>query len=120
MDQQQPQANPGLPPTPAPVPIVPNAAPAQAVTSGGGSNKKALIIVVVLILVLAALVGGGYYYFTMMQSASSTTPPTPVQNPTTQVPKATTEPSLDDQLNAIQIDDGSSDFATIDKDISSL
>ncbi len=117
MDQSQ-----AVNPTPAVSPIPAGSTPAQPaqsvnVSGNGGGNKKMIIMVIVLIIVLAALVGGGYYYFTMMQN-----PATPVSTPVQKTTQKSTavEPTPEEELNAILIDDGNSDFMAIDQDLQTL
>ena len=123
MDQQPPVVTPATPVTPTIPPAMPQVSPtAQAISSGGGGSKKAMMIVVILVLLLAALVGGGYYYYTTQMSKPAIQPqPAPaVQQPTSQKPAATTAPTPDQEINAVTINDNSSDFTSVDKDLQSL
>lgn len=118
MEPQPPNTSPNLTPTNPPgAPTNPVPSQSPQTINADSDSKKTLIIVAVVAVLLAALVGGGYYYFTTMQNNSV---PTPAQKPTSQKPSATAEPAPEDELNALTIDDGSADFATIDQDLQNL
>lgn len=80
----------------------------------GDSNKMVLWLVIGLVIVVV-LVGGIYFFLSKQQT--KTTETTTVQ--TTPQPQDTVD-ALDKDLNALNVENADSDFASVDQDLEQL
>lgn len=81
----------------------------QIPPAGGEDNKMMLWAVVGLVLVIL-VVGGVYFYLNSQQKPSPT--------PSSDTPQ--TQENLENDLNAIKVEDMEKDFSSVDQDLQSL
>lgn len=106
-DKLQNQINPVQASQPTPNVVQPPPPPAK---ESGDSNKTMVWFVGGLVLVI--LVVGVIYLFLSSQQKSQTAP--------TPSPKAAVEENLEQDLNAVNIEDIEDEFTTVDQDLQSL
>ena len=127
---QTPQ--PAVPPvTPVATPVVPQApqqqeppqppqpvasgAPEVTTTSAPVKHAPNMMLVIPLLVLVVAIIGGAYWFMNN-QRTSETVRSAPIQTPTAK----TAASSLEEELNAIDVESNDSDFADVDRDLKSL
>lgn len=94
-----------------------NLSPPQSISgSNPPKNGSSKLLVIVIAVIVIVLVGAGAY-FVMSKKSSTTTASTPVQ---TQSADSAELENLKQDLNSVNVDDSTSDFATVDEDIKGL
>lgn len=113
--QQPPAVNTAPPQAPSSQPSAPQTPIPDS--SSGDSNKMILWLLLGLVIVVA-LVGGIYFFLSMQQGGSIEQPAT--EQEVVQVTPPDTMDALEKDLNALNVENADSDFASVDQDLEQL
>ena len=78
------------------------------------SNAKGMLIIALTVVIVVLLIGVVWYTFSQSQPVSSTDTVAPIAK------QATPAASLEDEVNAVNIESNDKDFADVDSDLQSL